>query len=544
MKHNKKQYLLGTLAVTALLLTGCAKDTSMTDTTTERERIPATISELTKALSDIDDISGIELQHTKDGKDSIFFFDFEQPLDHHHPEIGTFKQHVALKFVGFDNHVVLYTNGYALGTDISEIPDIYLRQQLNANMVFVEHRYFGSSLPGASDELDYTYMDAEQQSYDLHNIVRTLKQHFFKTGKWVSTGCSKDGIASALYAYYSDQNGWKDIDLFVPVSAPFMPGTTENGVFSCMDSSPGIHQMQVCGSGYPEGSDEAVASQRIKQLYNAICTNEVVRNACIHAVGLCNPDYYKKIVEQYNNHSPYSTGDLTKDLTALTYYHIADRVFNFFSSVSFSKWAKLVPDPVKAATDKEELFDLTNFISMETKQLEETIAIWDDEANRRALTRSSSDQERFWEYLKDLRGNSSMPYEIHAFKELGYADIDYSAVDGTFLTAEQVMNVIYVFSVQNKYQSLYPQDKGKLMRDFRQWVYTESTQPIIFLYAKNDPWTGARPDDAAIQQNPMTKMIIDTLGTHSVFMSDGSFTKDSGQAFISALNTYLATGGK
>lgn len=524
----------------ALVLTGCAKDNSMTDITTKKEQKPPKTNDVIQVLSSIDAISGIDMQYTSDGKDSIFFFYFSQPIDHHYPEKGTFKQHVAMKFVGFDNDVVLYTCGYAMATAADSIHKADLRQQLNANMVMVEHRYFGSSLPGAMDDLDYTYLNAEQQSYDLHNIVQTLKQNFFKTGKWASTGVSKDGITSALYAYYSDQNGWKDINIFVPFCVPFMPGTTEDGVFSCMDSSVGFYEMQVCGSGYPEGSAEAVAYERIRKLYNVICTNQVVRNACIHTVSLSIPTWYSKILEQYNNYSSYSTGNLTKDFTALTYYYIANKFFDFFSCVPFSSWAKLVPDPVKATTDENELNDLTTFISMTTDQLTDSIVSLYSRAEERMLSRRSGGAESYWEYLVELREDSNMPYEIHAFKELGYADVDYSLVDGVFLTAQQAKDVNFILSVQHKYQSLYPQDKGKLMRDFRQWVYTENTQPIFFVYAWNDPWTGARPDDAAILQNSMTRMIIDPIATHSdSFLDENSYTEDSRQAIISALNTFI-----
>ena len=451
-----------------------------------------------------------------------------------------------MKFVDYDQDVVLYTHGYAMPTSDDKFFDVDLRKHLKANLVKVEHRYFGLSLPGALGDLDYTFLDAEQQSYDLHNIVQALKQHFFKTGKWVSTGTSKDGITSALYAYYSDLNGWKDIDVFVPFCAPFMPGTTENGVFSCMDSSPGTYLTQVCGSGYPEGSDEAVAAMRIKQLYNAICTNQVVRNACIQTVGLVATGSYRKILEQYNNYSSNSTGNLTKDLTALVYDHISDSFFRFFSYVPFSDWATLVPDPVKAATDEDELENLTNFISLSPTELADSISNLFKDMEEQPSTRSSdNNHKRLWEYLNQLRYESTMPYEIHAFKELGYADLDYSLADGTFLTAQQIQSVIFILYPQYKYQSLYPQDKGKLMRNFRQWVYTENTQPIIFVYAKNDPWTGARPDDAAIQQNPMTKMIIDPIATHNHrFLDSESYTETSKQAIISALNTYLGTAAK
>ena len=546
MKHIKIQHLLGAVAMTALLLTGCAKDNSMTDITPVREPSTNDTNEIVQALSDIEGITDVELQSTDDGKDTIYFFYFVQPIDHLHPENGTYKQQVSMKFVDYNKDVVLYTHGYDMPSSAEKFTEVDLREHLKANMVKVEHRYFGLSLPGALGDLDYTFLDAEQQSYDLHNIVQALRQHFFKTGKWVSTGTSKDGITSALYAYYSDLNGWKDIDVFVPFCAPFMPGTTENGVFSCMDSSVGTYQTQGCGSGYPEGSDEAIAAKRIKQIYNAICTNQVVRNACIKAVGIVSPESYGKILNQYNNYSDYSTGNLTKDLTALAYNHIADRFFNFFSYLSFSSWASLVPDPVKAATDKDELEDLTNFISLSSAELADSISNLFKDKKKQAITRSSNNgNEHLWEYLKELRKESTMPYEIHAFKELGYADVDYSLADGTYLTAQQIKSVNFILCPQYKYQSLYPQDKGKLMRNFRQWVYTENTQPIIFVYAKNDPWTGARPDDAAIQQNPMTKMIIDPIATHnSNFLDSESYTEASKQAIISALNTYLGTAAK
>ncbi len=546
MKHIKIQHLLGAVAMTALLLTGCAKDDSMTDITPVKEQSTDDANEIIQALSAIEGITDAELQFSDDGKDSIYSFYFVQPIDHHHPENGTYKQQVSMKFVDYDKDVVLYTHGYAMPSTADKFFDVDLRKHLKANLVKVEHRYFGHSLPGAMGDLDYTFLDAEQQSHDLHNIVQALKQHFFKTGKWVSTGTSKDGITSALYAYYSDLNGWKDIDVFVPFCAPFMPGTTENGVFSCMDSSPGTYLTQVCGSGYPEGSDEAVAAMRIKQLYNAICTNQVVRNACIHTVGIVATESYRKILEQYNNYSPNSTGNLTKDLTALVYNQISESFFNFFSYVPFSDWATLVPDPVKAATDEDELEDLTNFISLSTDELADSVSTLKDGGEEQPITRSSDNNyKRLWEYLNELRNESAMPYEIHAFKELGYADLDYSLADGTFLTAQQIQSVIFILCPQYKYQSLYPQDKGKLMRSFRQWVYTENTQPIIFVYAKNDPWTGARPDDAAIQQNPMTEMIIDPIATHNhSFLDRESYTEVSKQAIISALNTYLGTAAR
>ena len=42
-------------------------------------------------------------------------------------------------------------------------------------------------------------------------------------GKWLSTGVSKNGMTTAQYAYYDEMNGWNDIDIYVPFTAPMPP---------------------------------------------------------------------------------------------------------------------------------------------------------------------------------------------------------------------------------------------------------------------------------------------------------------------------------
>ena len=125
-------------------------------------------------------------------------------------------------------------------------------------------------------------------------------------------------------------------------------------------------------------------------------------------------------------------------------------------------------------------------------------------------------------------------------KELGYTDYAYSTVDGNFLTKEQAFNVNEQFSLQKKFEGLYPQDEGRLMRSFRQWVATETTQNVIFVYAYNDPWTGARPDDAVVSQNPKTEMFIDPIATHNdYFLESSLYTNETKTGIINALNKFL-----
>ncbi len=158
-----------------------------------------------------------------------YYFNYIQPIDHENEALGTFKQQVVLSFSGKDNPVILHTEGYQLqglfghGTnrlDSIDAPQFVTelsidpQTKLDVNCVQVEYRYHGFSLPeGVSNK--FNYLSAKQQSADLHNIVTALKKALF-TGKWLSTGVSKNGMTTAQYAYYYPN----DVDMYVPFVAP------------------------------------------------------------------------------------------------------------------------------------------------------------------------------------------------------------------------------------------------------------------------------------------------------------------------------------
>ena len=224
-----------------------------------------TSDEITQKLEKIPGISDATIAYSEKNPDKYgYYFNVEQLKDHKNPKGGTFKQRCYLKFKDWDRPVVLDTEGYALPDSVHEIHDEQdLVKYLKANYITVEHRYFGTSLPEDFDNTDFTYLYTDQAAADLHNVVTLLQKHLFpRTNKWVATGVSKSGITSALYAYYSDKNGWNDIDLFMPFCAPFIRGTEE----SCMEMTAGTYLINVCGNGYPAGSDEAVAYQRLRAI--------------------------------------------------------------------------------------------------------------------------------------------------------------------------------------------------------------------------------------------------------------------------------------
>lgn len=136
---------------------------------------------------------------------------FNQPLDHQHPEKGTFLQRVVVGHVGEDRPTVVVTEGYGGAYALNPKYREEISRLLNANMVFVEHRYFLESTPQPKD---WAYLTAENSADDLHAITTALKTIY--PAKWVSTGISKGGQTSLLYRMFYPN----DVEVSVPYVAP------------------------------------------------------------------------------------------------------------------------------------------------------------------------------------------------------------------------------------------------------------------------------------------------------------------------------------
>lgn len=560
-----RYYMLAALAT--MMLVGCTEDNNMDAIP---QPVPAGIpetDEVIKALSDIPGVTNVRLvdeENTDDysGAGEIesleanrragetayvpsYTFSFEQPIDHNNPELGTYLQACRLRYKGAEKNVVVLTHGYNM-----EYYDTDLATQLDANQLNIEHRYFGQSLPEAFDNVDMTYLNSNQQARDIHNIVSTLKKYLFKTGKWASTGTSKDGITTALQAYWSDYYKWTDFNVYVPFCAPFLTGTDyTDGTHSCNDITPGTYLKDVCGYGYEAGSKEVIAYERLRKIPQLICTNAKIRAAANKAVYQADPASYGKIIEQYNAKSPMSTGDQTKDVTAFTLYTYYNALFSKFSYVQFYTWADIVPDlkPLEDGTATEDQWNFfMQFIVMDDKALDKYLADQKKKTSQ-AMRRGNTKEEEQWDFLRFRRESPRAPYNIQAFTELGSADNDYSIVNTTgYLKADDCLKVNYLFTTQALYEQcgkagIYKQDGGYLMKDFRKWAETENTQPIIFVYAYNDPWTGGGISDEAISKNPnMLVKVVDGLATHTdVFLHREFYTKDSETKIVNALNKFL-----
>lgn len=137
----------------------------------------------------------------------------EHPVDYDNPDTKDihFTQRVFVGHVGFDRPTVLITEGYGGGREMSPGAAEEISQLLNANMIFVEYRFFQESMP---DSVNYDWLTVRNSLLDLHDIVTQFKQLY--TRKWLATGISKGGQTCMFYrAYFPD-----DVDVSVPYVAP------------------------------------------------------------------------------------------------------------------------------------------------------------------------------------------------------------------------------------------------------------------------------------------------------------------------------------
>ena len=189
--------IIRNVALFAILFT--VSSCSTTNTVDENLRLTEKLSKL----------KGVEF--VTDSGDSLYKQSFklmiEQPLDHNNPDGEKFTQKVYLSHLDINKPVVISINGYNVNRNrISELASF-----VDANQVYVEHRFFGESKP---ENYDYNYLNVEQAAADYHRIITLLKTIY--KGKWISTGISKGGQTTIFYRYFYPN----DVDISVPYVAP------------------------------------------------------------------------------------------------------------------------------------------------------------------------------------------------------------------------------------------------------------------------------------------------------------------------------------
>lgn len=172
-----------------------------------------------------DSIRPFEIE--KDSYRSAWELFLSQPLDHDRPEGERFLQRLVLRHNDFNKPVVLVTEGYAAHYALYPRFDHELAVKLDANLVVVEHRFFGRSQP---DSLVWEALTLQNMAADLHRITTLLKQ-IYQEG-WLSTGISKGGQTSIYYRYFYPD----DVQASVPYVAPLNFSDEDERVYHFLDT--------------------------------------------------------------------------------------------------------------------------------------------------------------------------------------------------------------------------------------------------------------------------------------------------------------------
>lgn len=179
-------------------------------------------NKLEHLLFELPDVIFEEIKTNEDFEKTYKIY-IKQELDHHKQSNGFFYQKAYLSHRGFDRPLVMVTEGYSsYGASSNELSDL-----LQANLLEIEHRYFGESMP---DSIDYNYLNLEQATADLHYINQLFKQIY--NSKWVSTGISKGGVTTLFYRYFYPG----DVDASVPYVAPINKEFEEQRIYYFFDT--------------------------------------------------------------------------------------------------------------------------------------------------------------------------------------------------------------------------------------------------------------------------------------------------------------------
>lgn len=170
-----------------------------------------TTADIQSQLQTISRVANVKTLSNSVGYASKFVLSFSQPLDHLHPEKGTFSQRIIVMHRATNRPTVIVTEGYSANYALNPNYLEELSSLFNTNVIFVEHRFFAKSTPSPCN---WQYMTERNAMGDLHDIVTAFKTIYHN--KWISTGISKGGQTCMEFRAFYPQ----DVDISVPYVGP------------------------------------------------------------------------------------------------------------------------------------------------------------------------------------------------------------------------------------------------------------------------------------------------------------------------------------
>lgn len=422
----------------------------------------------------------------------IYFCHYEQPLDHRQAAAGHFQQSFMLFIRDINKPTVLYTNGYQVNDDPKSMRPTTLPHLLDANWVSVGYRYFLNSQTTPVDTTQWTYFDSRQASADLHDVVTSLKRIFPE--KWVSTGGSKDGMATYTYCALYPEDMAVGVPFVAPISTSLsdyaigdytLYGTASRPDLPQVDDDRYRHahdylrQMLVRLCGGNEADDHYFFHEYLKRTTGFTSYQQLTHEQLKY--------YVQKFVATY--------GDILHCLWSYNAYMCGDYAHYFDSYEEMMSWVMQQALPEGKVTDE----NLVNFV-------------FDGDGLYERLAGLPLPQK-----ARDL---TVYPYYVQAAKELGTVAYDCSFLADTRLFQHFTLDEIRRMGNQI-YNSLDPDDLDQiarydntLMRYIKEdYLPHNSQHPIVFVYGQHDSWTGAALRES--DMGPAVHRIIVEHGIHS-----------------------------
>lgn len=445
-------WLIATILMISPMLTSCAvEDNPATGPVVVTDPVRQALA----AIPNIHDVVVLS-DSLNYGFSEAYDFFFEQPIDHNNPAAGSFMQRVTVAIRDLNAPTVLWTDGYAMYVPRGKyVRSTDLAENLGANFVEIEHRHFGDSKIPSDTKWDY--LTIQQAADDQHAIIQALKPLLPK--EWISTGTSKDGMTSLFLRYcYPD-----DIDVTTVFCSPFMTSLFDTRVGRWMQQE--------------SGADD------VKPLVDAHINRLLVNGKN----GL-----FGKFCKHFEELVTASGGTYTG--YPIEYYvrNIFISIFGLYSYKDAKMRRKELP-PIDCSDETLLRYYLPSY--------------YPDDDDSPVLQPG----KLYWE------DQTSYPYYIQTAKQLGQYAYDYSLVpqlEGTDFDASilnsnpKVSNPSALFDCD---VWLYDYYDNSTILDILSNFLPNFSKPILFVYSKSDPWTGARP--ATI--NPVAKMVINPDGVHN-----------------------------
>lgn len=457
MKRTDLMKLLLIAATILVTFSSCRKDEQPVPDPVEE---PPVIEEFLKSIPQI--LSFEKLEDDWTGFESTWQLTFKQPLDHFDQSIGySIPQRVYLHFKSYDAPVVLYGTGYEIYNFIPHVARL-----LDANVIEFEYRYFDKSIPdGMYPDVNWTYLTSRQASADLHDIYEAFKPAF--RNKWVSSGVSKGGITSALYArFYPD-----DMDLYLPFCAPFCTSLDDEGI----------------GKWISEG----------------IATQEV-RDGMINFIkmALWMQDELCEEAAKRDEFKALSLEDIAAEMPG----YIINTFFDRLAYKPVSDWFPTIPD------ENSSVADVFDFISGKEQTVEKR-------RKDMMVTFSTKSGEE-----ESLSLNS--PYEPQALKELGYFNYDLTPyreeVEENLISYDDARFSDNLGTAAEREAIAF---SDTLMVNFLGKFLPKTNAKMIFVYGQDDYWTGAGIKDNC--GNPNIERFIIKDSNHSEDFLDYPHKEDT-----------------